>query len=262
MKILFIGDIVGKPARLYLKELIPSLRKNLSLDFIIGNGENAAGGSSITPDTAQELFDSGIDVLTTGDHIFKKKESKEALENFDIIRPLNYGALALGRGFLIKEINGTKVGVINLLGRVFMQPIDCPFGAVKNVLEEIRKEAKIIIVDIHAEATSEKLALGYFLSGKVSAVLGTHTHIPTADERIIDDFTAYITDVGMTGSFDSILGREKHQIIERFITNMPVRFNLAQGDVRMQAVLLEVEENTGRALSVKRIEYRQDKSSE
>ena len=258
VRILFIGDIVGKPARVYLKELLPELRNKLKLDWIIANGENSAGGSSITPDTSKDLFNSGIDVVTTGDHIFKKKESKEVLRTSDVIRPLNYGELAEGRGYLIKESNGLKIGIINLLGRVFMQPADCPFKAVKEILYDIQKEVKVIIVDMHAEATSEKLAMGYFLSGKVSIVAGTHTHIPTADERIIDGFTAYITDVGMTGSFDSVLGREKHQIIERFVTNMPVRFNLAQNDIRMQGILVEVDEATGAAASIKRVEYGRD----
>jgi len=258
VKLLFIGDIVGKPARLYLKELLPSLRKSLSLDVIIANGENAAGGSSLTIDTARDLFSAGIDVLTSGDHIFKKQEAREVLETMDVIRPLNYGDLAFGRGYMVKEVNGKKIGIVNLLGRVFMQPAECPFKAVKAILDDVKSKAKIILVDMHAEATSEKLALGYFLAGKVSAVVGTHTHIPTADERIIDNFSAYITDVGMTGSFDSVLGREKHQIIERFVTNMPVRFNLADGDVRMQGVVIEVDEITGRAFSIKRVEYRQN----
>jgi metallophosphoesterase (TIGR00282 family) len=256
MKILFIGDIVGKPARIYLKEFLPGLRKELSLDFIVANGENAAGGSSLTPDTAQDLFEAGIDVVTSGDHIFKKKEAKEVLETRDVLRPLNYGQEAAGQGYIIKEAGGKKIGVINLLGRVFMQPIDCPFKAVQDILEDLRKKTKVIIVDVHAEATSEKLALGYFLAQKVSAVIGTHTHIPTADERIIDNFTAYITDSGMTGSFDSVLGREKHQVIERFVTNVPVRFNLAQTDVRLQGVLLEIKEKTGQATSITRVEYK------
>jgi hypothetical protein len=257
MHILFIGDIVGRPGRTFLKERLPSLREELKLDFVVANGENAAGGSSITSDTAREILKGGVDVITTGDHIFKKKEAREALEKLDILRPLNYGELAAGRGYIIKEVGENKIGIINILGRVFMQPTDCPFKAVRDILEEVKKEAKIVIVDVHAEATSEKLALGYFLAGKVTAVVGTHTHIPTADERIIDNFTAYITDVGMTGSFNSILGREKHQIIERFITNMPVRFNLAQSDVRMQAVIVEAED-TGRALSIKRVEYKKE----
>jgi metallophosphoesterase (TIGR00282 family) len=258
MKILFIGDIVGKPARCYLKEVVPQVRSELNLDFVIANGENAAGGSSITVDTAKDLFTAGIDVVTTGDHVFKKKEAREVVENMDVLRPLNYGDVAPGSGFLIKNVKGVNVAVINLLGRVFMQPIDCPFRSVRDIIEDVKKEAKIIVVDMHAEATSEKLAMAYFLSSKVSVVVGTHTHIPTADERIIDDFTAYITDVGMTGSFDSVLGREKHQIIERFVTNIPVRFNLAQGDVRMQGVVIEIDETSGRATAIERVEYKKD----
>ncbi len=256
MKVLFIGDIVGKPARTYLKEFLPSLRKEVSLDCVIANGENAAGGSSITPDTAKDIFSSGVDVITTGDHAFKKKESRDVLQSLDVIRPLNYGSFCAGKGHIIKDCSGKKIAVINLLGRVFMQPVDCPFQAARNIIEEVRSQTPIIIVDMHAEATSEKLAMGYFLAGKVSAVLGTHTHIPTADERIMEGFTAYITDVGMTGSFDSVLGREKQQIIERFVTNMPVRFNLAQGDIRIQGVLLDIDDDSGKAISIKRVEYK------
>jgi hypothetical protein len=258
MRILFIGDIVGKPGRTILKKILPQLRVNSNIDFVIANGENAAGGSSITPDTAKEIFECGVDIITSGDHIFKKREAKEALEKMDILRPLNYGELAPGNGYLIKRVRDKKIGVVNLLGRVFLQPIDCPFKTIRDILEKIKKETEMIIVDIHAEATSEKLALAYFLSGEVSAVIGTHTHIPTADERILDNHTAYITDVGMTGSFDSILGREKFQIIERFLTNMPLRFNLANSDLRMQAVLVEIEPETGRALSIKRLEYKKE----
>ncbi|MCK5287909.1 MAG: TIGR00282 family metallophosphoesterase [Candidatus Omnitrophica bacterium] len=260
MKILIIGDIVGKPARQYLKEFMPALKIELGLDFVIANGENAAGGSSITPDTARDIFNAGVNVITTGDHVFKKKESKVVLETLDVIRPLNYGKLAVGKGYIIKEVNGTKIAVVNLLGRVFLQPVDCPFKTIENVLEFIKKEAEIVIVDMHAEATSEKMAMGYFLAGKVTAVVGTHTHIPTADERIIEDYTAYVTDLGMTGSFDSVLGRDKKQIIQRFITNMPLRFNLAQNDVRIQGVLIEVDEKSGRSLSIERVEYKQEKS--
>ncbi|HIE36326.1 MAG TPA: TIGR00282 family metallophosphoesterase [Candidatus Omnitrophica bacterium] len=256
INLLFIGDIVGKPARKFLKEKLPSLKENLKIDLVVANAENVAGGSSITLDTAKEIFSAGVDVITTGDHVFKKREAKEVLKRMDVLRPLNYGELAWGRGYLIKDVKGEKVAVINLIGRVFMDPVDCPFKAVRDILKDVKKEAKIIIVDVHAEATSEKLALGYFLSQKVSAVIGTHTHIPTADERIIDNYTAYITDIGMVGSFDSILGREKHQIIERFITNLPVRFNLAHGDLRIQGVLIEIEKFTGRALSIRRIEIR------
>ena len=260
MKILIIGDIVGKPARQYLKEFMPALKIELGLDFVIANGENAAGGSSITPDTARDIFNAGVNVITTGDHVFKKKESTVVLETLDVIRPLNYGKLAVGKGYIIKEVNGTKIAVVNLLGRVFLQPVDCPFKTIENVLEFIKKEAEIVIVDMHAEATSEKMAMGYFLAGKVTAVVGTHTHIPTADERIIEDYTAYVTDLGMTGSFDSVLGRDKKQIIQRFITNMPLRFNLAQNDVRIQGVLIEVDEKSGRSLSIERVECKQKKS--
>ncbi|MCM8786928.1 MAG: TIGR00282 family metallophosphoesterase [Candidatus Omnitrophica bacterium] len=258
MRLLFIGDIVGSHARNFLKLALPKIKSNLQLDCIIANAENAAGGSSITVETAKEIFSSGVDIITSGDHIFKKQEAKEALLKLDILRPLNYGELAIGRGYLIKEINSKKIAVINLVGRVFMQPVDCPFKTVRNLLDDVRKETKIIVVDIHAEATSEKLALGYFLAGKVSAVIGTHTHIPTADERLLEEKTAYITDVGMTGSFNSVLGRQKHQIIERFITNMPVRFNLADQDIRIQAVIIEIDEQTGYALSIKRVEYKKD----
>lgn len=258
MKVLFIGDIVGRPGREYVKKILPKLENELALDCVIANGENASGGSSITPENAKELLSCGIDVLTSGDHIFKKKVVRDTLENCDVLRPLNYGELAWGEGFLIKEIKGTCVAVVNLVGRVFMPPVDCPFKAIRDLLLQIQDKVKVIVVDIHAEATSEKLAMGYFLGQKVSAVIGTHTHIPTADERLIDNHTAYITDAGMTGSFDSILGREKSQIIERFLTGMPLRFNLACADVRMQGVVIEIDENSGKALSIKRVEHKEE----
>lgn len=258
MKLLFIGDIVGKPARNYLKNELRRIRQDLSLDCVIANGENAAGGSSITLQTAKDIFESGVDIVTTGDHVFKKTNAQEVLETMDVLRPLNYGPLVYGRGYIIKEIKQIPVAVVNLIGRVFMQPADCPFKAIRDILEELRQSAKVIIVDVHAEATSEKLALGYFLAGKVSAVIGTHTHIPTADERIIDGFTAYITDAGMTGSFDSVLGRERNNVIERFITNLPVRFDLAHGDVRIQGVVVDIDEVTGQATRIRRIEYKED----
>ncbi len=256
MKVLFLGDIVGRPARRFLKDFLPELVKREAFDFVIANGENAAGGSGLTEKVAGELFSSSIDILTTGDHAFKKREIFSLFDRMDIIRPLNYGELAKGRGYIIKEKAGRKIGVINLLGRVFMQPADCPFKAVSAALNEILKETKSIVVDIHAEATSEKVALGYFLARKVSAVLGTHTHIPTADARIIDRYTAYITDVGMTGALDSVLGRQKEDIISRFLTNVPQRFNLAEGDVRAQGVVLNIDEKTGRAESIERVEYK------
>jgi metallophosphoesterase (TIGR00282 family) len=258
VRILFAGDVVGRPARNFLKKLLPDIRVKENLDAIIVNGENAASGSSLTKDTARDIFYAGADVVTSGDHIFKRREVREVLETMDVLRPLNWGGNAFGKGYLVKKVGDYKIGVINLVGRVFMQPSDCPFNAVIAAIEEIKKETNIIVVDVHAEATSEKVAMGYFLSGKVSLVAGTHTHIPTADERIING-TGYITDVGMTGSFDSILGRDKAAIIEKFVTNIPVKFNLAEGDVRLQGVIVEVDEKTGAALSIRRVEYCQDK---
>ncbi len=258
MKILFLGDIVGKPAREYLSQVLSSIKEKEKINFVIANGENAAGGSGLTEKTAKQLFSAGIDVLTTGDHAFKKRDILDLFSKMDIIRPLNYSSLAKGEGLIIKEINGIKIAVVSLLGRVFMQPAENPFQAVGDIIEELSQKVNIIIVDFHAEATSEMVAMGYFLAGKVTAVLGTHTHIPTADEKIIAEHTAYITDVGMTGSCDSVLGRCKEDVIEKLLTNMPTRFNLAKGDVRIQGVILDVDQTTGKALSIRRVEYKQD----
>jgi hypothetical protein len=259
MRFLVIGDIVGRPGRNYLSQQLYSIKEERKIDFIIANGENAAGGSSITVNTANEIFRSGVDVITTGDHIFKKSDARQVLEDMDVVRPLNYGDLAYGQGYIIKEkLNQPKIAVVNLIGRVFMQPVDCPFKALDSVLQKLKEKVKVIIVDVHAEATSEKLALGYFASGRTSAVLGTHTHIPTADERIIDDYTAYITDLGMTGSFDSVLGRKKEKVIQRFVTNLPHRFNLAHNDLRIQGVIIDVNPDNGRATAIERVEYKQD----
>lgn len=256
MRILFIGDIVGKPAREFLLQELKKLKEKIGAGLVIANGENAAAGSSITFDTAKDIFDAGVDIITSGDHIYRKKEAKAVLETRPLIRPLNYGSLAAGEGYFITAVGPVKVAVINLIGRVFMQPLDCPFKAVRDILPKIKKEAKIIIVDMHAEATSEKLAMGHYLAKKVSAVIGTHTHVPTADARIIEGFTAYITDAGMTGSFDSILGRQKENIIERFLTNMPVRFDLAKECVGIQGVILDIDEKDGKALNIEPIIYK------
>lgn len=255
MKILFLGDVVGGPGRGVLKTLLPRLRKEGVCDCVIVNGENMAGGSGVTPDTVREVFAAGADVITTGDHVFKKQESKIVLETMDVLRPLNYGPFAYGRGWLVKDCGGAKIGVLNLIGRVFMQPLDCPFRAAREIIEDIKRQAKIVIVDMHAEATSEKLALGHYLAGKATAVCGTHTHVPTADQRILEGYTAYTTDVGMVGSYDSVLGREKQKIIEKFVTNMPVKFDVASGDVRAQGVLIDADIETGRAHSIERVEY-------
>ena len=257
VRILFIGDIVGRSARVFLKENLPEFLQKEKIDFAIANAENAAGGSSLTEKTAREIFLAGIDVLTLGDHTFKKNDVRSVLSTMDVIRPLNYGPSAPGRGVITKVKNlGSKevnISVVNLQGRIFMQPLDNPFLAVKNILEDLRQQSNIIIVDFHAEATSEKVAMGFFLAGKVSAVLGTHTHIPTADEKILENYTAYITDVGMTGPRESVLGRRKEDVLEKFIANVPVRFNLSENKVVMQGVVMDIDEISGQAQSIKRV---------
>jgi hypothetical protein len=258
VRILFLGDVVGETGREFIKQKLPGFVKTQGIDWVIANAENIAGGSGITRKTVDVLFDAGVHAVTSGDHIWKKKEVIELLDQYPIVRPLNYGEECPGKGYLYKEKNGLSIAVVNLIGRVFMQPVDCPFKAIRSLLPELLKKTKIIIVDIHAEATSEKLALGYFLAGKVSAVFGTHTHIPTADERIIAAHTAYLTDTGMCGAFDSILGRVKENVIERFVTNISVRFNIADKDLRIQGVLCEIEPLAGKALSLRRVELRED----
>ncbi len=256
MKILFIGDIVGSPGRDAIKKLLPELKKEHALDFAIANAENSAGGSGITLKVAQELFEAGLDVLTSGDHIWKKKEVFEFINQEErILRPANFPSGAMGRGFgLFKSRNGIKVGVININGRVFMEALECPFRTSMRAQEELAKETKIIVLDMHAEATSEKVALGWYLDGKVSAVLGTHTHIQTADEKILPNGTAYITDVGMTGPYDSVIGRRVEDVLERFLTAVPVRFEVADGNVQLHAVALDIDDNTGKARSILRIQ--------
>ncbi|MDD4899987.1 MAG: TIGR00282 family metallophosphoesterase [Candidatus Omnitrophica bacterium] len=256
MKILFIGDVVGSPGRLAIKELLPGLKKEFALDFVIANAENASGGSGITLKVAEELFSSGVSVLTSGDHIWKKREIFEVINQDErILRPLNFPAGAPGRGEnVFKSENGVKVGVINLQGRVFMEALECPFKAARKAIEALSKETKIIIIDMHAEATSEKVALGWYVDGIASAVLGTHTHIQTADEKILPQGCAYITDAGMTGPYDSVIGRRKEDVLERFITAVPVRFEVAEADVQLHGVVLDIDEATGKAKSIVRVQ--------
>lgn len=255
MKILFIGDIVGSPGREAVDKLIPRVAKREDVDFIIANGENAAGGSGITQRIAEELLDSGIDAITSGDHIWKRKDITEVLDQHpNILRPANYPPGVPGMGYhVIKTKKGQPVGVINLVGRVFMEPVECPFRKASEAIEELSKETKIIFVDIHAEATSEKIAMGWYLDGLVSAVVGTHTHVQTADERILPQGTAYITDVGMTGPHDSVIGRKKEQILARFLTQLPTRFEMAEDDVQLNGALIEIDDNAGKAISIKRV---------
>lgn len=256
MKILFIGDIVGEPGRRAVKELLPKIKKSQSLDFVIANGENVAGGSGITPALAEELFACGIDVITTGDHVWKRKEIIDRIDSEKrLLRPANYPREAPGFGStVVKSESDTEVGVISLIGRVFMQAVECPFRVAKEELAKIKEKARIIIVDIHAEATSEKIALGWYLDGLVSAVVGTHTHVQTADEKILPKGTAFISDVGMTGPFDSVIGRKKEQILARFLTQMPARFETAEGDIQLHGVILDIDEKTGKADSIKRVQ--------
>jgi hypothetical protein len=256
MKILFIGDVVGEPGRRAIRELLPKLKKKHDIEFVIANGENAAGGSGITPALADEILDSGVDVITSGDHIWKKKEILDYIDsNKRLLRPANYPKEAPGFGSsVVDSESGTKVGVINLMGRVFMQAIECPFKAAKAEIEKIKDKARVIIVDMHAEATSEKIALGWYLDGSVSAIVGTHTHVQTADEKILPQGTAFISDAGMTGPFDSVIGRKKEQILSRFLTQMPTKFEMADGDVQLHGAIIDVDEKTGRANSIKRVQ--------
>jgi metallophosphoesterase (TIGR00282 family) len=257
MRVLFIGDIVGKPGREAVTKLVPELRKELGLDFVIANAENAAGGSGITPKVGQELFDAGVSVLTSGDHIWKKAEIFEYIKQDNrVLRPLNYPPGAPGSGWAVFNApgSGNKIGVICLVGRVFMEPLEDPFRAARQAVEEISKQTKCIFVDMHAEATSEKVALGWYLAGQVTALLGTHTHIQTADEKILPGGTAYITDVGMTGPYDSVIGRRVEDVLERFLTQVPVRFEVASENVQLHAALVECDPATGRASAITRVQ--------
>ncbi|MFB3924098.1 MAG: TIGR00282 family metallophosphoesterase [Terriglobia bacterium] len=257
MKILFIGDIVGQPGRRVVKEMLPGLRAEFAPDLVLANGENAAAGFGITPALVEELLDLGIAVLTSGNHIWDKKEIFPYLiDHTDgrLLRPGNYPGDSPGNGlYMGKAGDGSRYAVMNLQGRVFMPSIDCPFRAVDSLLEKIPPEVKIRLLDFHAEATSEKRAFGWYLDGRVTAVLGTHTHVPTADETVLPGGTAYITDLGMTGPYDSVIGIEKEPIIRKFINQIPTRFEIAKGDVRLSAVLIEADPATGRALAIQRV---------
>ncbi len=257
MKILFIGDIFGHPGRRIVKELLPSLVGEYDPDLVLGNGENAAAGFGITPPLVEELLDVGIAVLTSGNHIWDKKEIYTYLnEHADgrLLRPANYPPGAPGHGvYLGKTRSGFDYAVLNLQGRIFMNPIDCPFRTADAELARIPPQVKVRIVDIHAEATSEKISMGWYLDGRVTAVLGTHTHIPTADETILPNGAAYVTDLGMTGPYDSVIGIDKQPVIQKFLNQLPTRFEVAKGDVRLHAVLIEADPETGHALSIQRI---------
>lgn len=254
MKILLIGDIVGKPGRRAVRELLPWIVEERRIDLVIANCENAAAGFGVTSEIVEELYGCHIDVLTSGNHIWDKKEIMDVVEGYEtLLRPANYPAGTPGRGSVVVATpGGIRVGVVNLAGRVFMNSLDCPFHAADREIEKMKSKAKVIIVDMHAEATSEKIAMGWYLSGRVAAVLGTHTHVQTADERILPGDTACITDVGMTGPFDSVIGIKKELILQRFLLQMPNKFEVAKGDVRLQGVTVEIDPD-GRAKSIERI---------
>lgn len=255
LSVLMIGDIVGRPGRKVIREKLKSYRHKYKIDFVIANGENAAGGVGITEEIAAELFAAGIDFLTMGNHTWDKKEIFNFIEHEPrMIRPANYPPGTPGKGSNIIRIDrNLKLGIINLAGRVFLQPLDCPFRMADDIVNKIRQETSLIIVDIHAEATSEKIALGHYLDGRVSAVAGTHTHVQTADERVLPGGTAYITDLGMTGPRDSVLGVKTELVIQKFISQLPVRFEVADGPAQFNGVILELDENKGKALKITRI---------
>ena len=256
MRILFVGDIVGRPGRRALSVALPTLVQQHAIDFTVANGENAAGGMGITAKVAQELLSAGVDVITMGNHVWKNKDAIEAVQQQSrLIRPANYPPGVPGRGDGVFDTRaGASVGVVNICGRTFMEALDCPFRVVEEAVVRMREQAPICLVDMHAEATSEKQAMGWFLDGRVSAVIGTHTHVQTADEQVLPKGTAYITDVGMTGPKNSILGMDPESILRRFITRMPVKFEVTGGPVLLSAVVVDVEEETGRARSIFRVQ--------
>jgi metallophosphoesterase (TIGR00282 family) len=254
MKILIIGDVVAKPGRVAVLERIQDLREQFSIDLAILNAENLAGGFSITPAIGEQLFAAGIDVMTSGNHIFDKKEAIPYIaKQPKLLRPANYPPGTPGSGVWTGSISGTKVAVLNLMGRVFMPPSDDPFRNAVDVLNLLSADTKVRIVDMHAEATSEKVAMGWFLDGRVSAVVGTHTHVQTADERILPGGTAYLTDIGMTGSYSGVIGMNKTDVLARFTSATAGRAGHATGDVRICAAVIDVDEETGRAVTIDRL---------
>lgn len=255
MKLLFIGDIVGQPGRRAVSNLVPRLRERFQLDAVIANGENSAGGSGITPKTAAEIFNAGVDIITSGDHLWDQKEVMGLLENEKrFLRPLNYPAGTPGQGStLFHPLGLAPVAIMNLQGRTFMPVLENPFHIATLEVERLRALTKIIFVDFHAEATSEKVALARLLDGTVSAVVGTHTHVQTADEQIFPGGTAFLCDAGFTGPHESVIGREIQPIVKRFLTNMPQKFEVAKGRVLLQGAVIEIDAQTGRALRIERV---------
>jgi metallophosphoesterase (TIGR00282 family) len=255
MKVLFIGDVVGRPGRAAIGSLLPAIRSELEIDFVVANGENAAAGMGITPETAQNLLAAGVDVITTGNHVWRNRAVLEIIGHEPrLLRPANYPPDAPGSGSgLFTVADGRRVAVLNLCGRTFMDAIDCPFQRAEREVPALRAQTPVVVLDMHAEATSEKLAMAWMLDGQISAVIGTHTHVETADERIMPKGTAHITDVGMTGPEHSILGMKGESIVARFLNRMPVRFEVASGPVALCAVSITVDDKTGLATEIRRI---------
>ena len=255
MKLLFVGDIVGKPGRRAVQALLPKWRQEQGLDLVVANAENAAGGNGLTEAIAKELTQSGVDWMTTGNHVWDQKEFVEEIERVpNVIRPANLPKGTPGRGWAIAQTkNGTPVALLNLGGGLFFNQYRNPFECAEELLPLLQEQAKVVLVDFHAEATSEKIALGRMLDGRASLLVGTHTHVPTADEQIFPNGTAYITDVGMTGPYDSVIGVESSAVIRKFLTQMPVKFQTAKGDPRLCGVLVEIEDDTGRATRIERV---------
>jgi metallophosphoesterase (TIGR00282 family) len=251
---MFIGDVVGEPGRRAVKVLVPRLRAEHNVDVVIANGENSAGGSGITPGTANDLFNGGVDMITSGDHLWDQKEVSQLLESENrFVRPINYPPDTPGAGVRYWQKDWLKVAVVNVQGRTFMPDLENPFRVLQAEIPHIREETKLIFVDCHAEATSEKIALGRMLDGQVSAVIGTHTHVQTADEQIFPGGTAFLCDAGFTGAHDSVLGRCVLPVIERFVTNQPRRFTVATNRILLQGAVVEIDEMTGRALNIIRV---------
>jgi metallophosphoesterase (TIGR00282 family) len=260
IRLLFVGDIVGRPGRELIRRGLAALREYHQIDLVIGNVENAAAGFGITREIGDELLDRGLDVMTSGNHIWDRKEAIDYIGTEPrLLRPANYPAAVPGNGsYLARTSGGVSVGVVNVMGRVFMVNIDDPFAVVLKEIEALKQRARVIFVDFHAEATSEKIAMGWHLDGKVTAVVGTHTHVQTADERVLPRGTAFLTDVGMTGPHDSIIGVEVEAALARFLTGMPARFETAEGNPRLNAAVIEADEETGHALEIERLSYSQE----
>ena len=256
MRIMMIGDVIGKPGRIAVRKLVPDLRSEYGIDLVIANGENAAGGIGLTPDTADELFVSGVDLITSGNHIWAHKEMVASLDSYQqVLRPMNYPRGVAGRGYAI--IKNTLV--VNLIGRTFIGNLDCPFRAIDSLLKELGdNKPAITVIDFHAEATSEKIALGWYLNGRVSSVTGTHTHVGTIDAKILPKGTAYITDIGMVGPDESVIGDDIDAVINRFLTQMPHRISVGKGRVNFNSVMIDIDEKTGKATSFSRIDREVD----